>query len=86
MHSFEDYNPRRVSQKAIRTVLLLEVKAQLYKYFETEGITSNDIIIDSLHNPDLSHIVVGYATSYKLKKEWCLPRSILLMLGKCCSL
>lgn len=41
---------------------LLEVMAQLCKYFETEGITSNDIIIDSLHNPDLSTIVVGHVT------------------------
>ena len=31
----------------------LEVKAQLYKFFETEGCTLNKPIIDSLHNPDL---------------------------------
>ena len=39
---FEDYNPGRASQKALRTVLL-EVKAQLYKFLEKEGCTSNGI-------------------------------------------
>ena len=32
----------------------LQVKAQLYKCFEIEGCTLNDVIIDSLHSPDLS--------------------------------
>ena len=41
--------------------LLLEVKAELYKFFETEGCTLND----SLHNPDLSIIVAPY----KIRKE-----------------
>ena len=40
----------------------LEVKAQLHKFFETEGCTSNDVIVDSLHNPDLSVILVGHLT------------------------
>ena len=31
--------------KAPRTVLPLEVKSQLYRFFETEGWTSNDILL-----------------------------------------
>ena len=44
----------------------LEVKAQFAKVFETEDCASNDVIIDSLHNPDLQVIVLGHVTPYKL--------------------
>ena len=36
------------------------------KVFETEDCASNDVIIDSLHNPDLQVIVLGHVTPYKL--------------------
>lgn len=44
----------------------LEVEAQLSKFFETEGCTSNDVAIDSLHNPDLQVFMLGHVISYKL--------------------
>ena len=37
----------------------LQVKAQLYKFFEVEGCTLNDVIIDSLHSPDLSLLMAS---------------------------
>ena len=40
------------------------MKAQLEKFFETEGCTLN-VVLSSLHNPDLSLIVA----SYKIKKK-----------------
>ena len=43
--NFEDYNSERASQKALRTIVSLEVKAQLYKFLETEGCTSNDMLL-----------------------------------------
>ena len=35
---FEDYNSGRASQKAVRTIPPLEVKAQLCEFFEREGL------------------------------------------------
>ena len=40
--TFNNYNPRKASQKAQRTVPSLEVKTQLHKFFETEDCTLDD--------------------------------------------
>ena len=47
----EDYKPGTSSHKALRTVPLLEVKAKLYKIFETERCTLSDVllIVYSIH-------------------------------------
>ena len=42
---FEDYNLGRPSRKAVRTVLPLEVKVELYKLFETESCSSNAALL-----------------------------------------
>ena len=39
-------------------------------------------IIDSLHNPDLSALVVGHVTPYKVKKEGYLLGSRLIITGR----
>lgn len=40
---FEDYNPGKASQKVHLMFHPLEVKAQVYKFFETKGCASNDV-------------------------------------------
>ena len=47
---------------------LLEIETQFIYVCEREDCTSNDIS-DSLHNPDLSIILAGPETSYKIKEE-----------------
>ena len=42
---FEDYNLGGASQKALELFHPLEVKAQLYKFFETEGYALNDALL-----------------------------------------
>ena len=43
---FDNYNPGRASQKSLRTVPpRLEVKAHFYKFFETEGWTSQHVLV-----------------------------------------
>lgn len=41
---FEDWNPAGASQKTLRTIPPVRSQVQLYKLFETEGWTSNDIL------------------------------------------
>ena len=56
----KDYKSGRASQKALR--LLWEVKVHLYKFWD-RGLYIHWHVIDSLHNPDLSVIlVVGHVT------------------------
>ena len=40
---FENYNSGRAPQKTLHSPL--EVKAQLCKFFETEGCTLNDVLL-----------------------------------------
>lgn len=54
---------------------LLEVKAQLNKFFEAEGFALNYTLLHSLHNQDLSVSQVGHVTPYKIRKECYLFRS-----------
>ena len=43
---FDDDNPGRASRKLWGLFYLLEIKAQLHKFFETEGCTSNDALLE----------------------------------------
>ena len=42
---FENYNPGRASQKALRPVPQVRNQVTVIKIFETEGYTSNDILL-----------------------------------------
>ena len=75
---FEDYNPGRASQTALKTVLPVRSQDTVYISFLRQGCASND----SLHNPDLRAIVVGHVTLYKIKKECYLLRSCLVDAGR----
>lgn len=57
--------------RSSETVPLLEVKAQLYEFFEIDDCTLKQCIIDSLYNPDLSVIMANY----KIKRELSLRNS-----------
>ena len=45
---------------------LLEVKAQLYKYFWDRGLYINCLIIERLHNPYLNVMLLCHVISYKI--------------------
>ena len=55
----------------------LTVKAHLYKIFRDRGLDIKWHIIESVYDPDLSIIVVGHVTLYKIRKECYLLRSCL---------
>ena len=44
---FEDYNPGKTTQKALRTVPPIRSQGTviLYKFFETEDCTLNDVLL-----------------------------------------
>ena len=63
---FEDYNLERASQKALRALLPVRNQGTVIKVFWDTGLYIKWCIIDSLHNPDLSIILVGHVTPYKL--------------------
>ena len=80
---FENYNPGRASQNALETVCPLEVKAQGCNS-EDGGLCMKRHIIDTVHNADLSVIMVDHVTSCMIKKEFIFQGFVLLMLGECC--
>ena len=53
---FEDYNPGRASQKALRTLL------PIMQVFWDRGLYIKRCMIDGSHNIDLSSVVVGHVT------------------------
>ena len=80
----EDYNLGGASQKALRTVppSTSQDTVNDTPVFESEGWTSCDILLTVLQNPDLSSIVVGHVTPYKIKKECYLLRHCIVPAGK----
>ena len=80
---FENYNLGRVSQNVLETVCPQEVKAQGCN-FEDGRLCMKRHISDTVHNADLSVIMVGHVTSCMIKKEFIFQGSVLLMLGECC--
>ena len=69
---FEDYNSGGASQKAVRTVPPIRSQGTVMWVFWDRGLYIKWCIIDSLHDPDLSVILVGHVTPYKIKKKWAL--------------
>lgn len=80
----EDYNLGGASQKALRTVppSTSQDTVNDTSVFESEGWTSCDILLTVLQNPELSSIVVGHVTPYKIKKECYLLRLCIVPAGK----
>ena len=65
---FEDYNLGRASQKALRTIPSVRNQDRVICFF----------CIDSLHNPDISIILVCHMIPYKNKKDSYLLRCCLV--------
>ena len=80
----EDYKLGEASQKALRTVPPSKSQDTVNDMlvFETESWTSCDILSTVLQNPDLSSIVVGHVTPYKIKKQCYLLRHCIAPAGK----
>ena len=55
----------------------LEVKVQLYGFFETEDCTLNDVLLTVCTIQVCKYKVVGHRDPYEVKKEYCLLRSCL---------
>ena len=51
---FEDYNPGRASQKALRTVPSVRSQGTVINSFWDRGLYIKCHFIDSLHNPDIN--------------------------------
>ena len=69
---FVDYNLGRASQKALRTVPQVRSQGTVIEVFWDRGLYNKRCIIDSLHTPYLSTIVVSHVAPYKIKKEYYL--------------
>ena len=63
-------NLRTITQKTLMSVLSSRSQGNGDVSFGDRGLCVKRHIIDSVHNPDLSIIMVGHVTPYKVKKEF----------------
>ena len=76
---FEHYNTGRIPQKALKNVLHFRSQGPVIQVFWDRGLYIKWCILGSLHNPDLSVIIVmSHVTLYEIKKECYLLRSCLV--------
>ena len=67
--TFEDYNPARASQKAPRTVLPIRSQGTVMQVSWDRKLYLKWHMIDTLHDLDLSLILMGHVTPYKIQKQ-----------------
>ena len=70
---FEENDPGRASQKALRTVPAILNQGRATTFFETGSYTTTNLS-STVHDPDVGGIVGGRMT-YQVKKEGYLLRS-----------
>ena len=58
--------PGKITGVRCRRLLSVKGQSTVIQIFETEDCTLNDV--ESLHNSDLGHRVVGHVVPYKIKK------------------